>query len=132
MKDELHTLENFWEFSCCMIPPKGQGSQFLRCFKSLGLDSGPLEVEHHWLNAGRDFQFIRQHLQDARAAFFLNCMDEVSFKKWRKSNFWALFFWDQKNGSKPMFFLGDDANGDGFCENGGLVRDFLLNIYIAC
>ena len=47
--------------------------------KRFGLDSGPLEVEHHWLNAGRDFQFIRQHLQDARTAFFLNAMDEVSF-----------------------------------------------------
>eukprot|EP00434_Breviolum_minutum_P025983 symbB.v1.2.022967.t2/scaffold2072.1/size90432/5 len=34
------------------------------------------QVEHHWLNAGRDFQFIRQHLQDARTAFFLNAMDE--------------------------------------------------------
>ena len=74
--------------------------------KRFGLDSGPLEVEHHWLNAGRDFQLIRQHLQDARAAFFLNPIDEVSFKKWRKSNFWALVFWDQQKRFEAHVFLG--------------------------
>ena len=53
-------------------------------------------------------------------------------KNGENPTFGPCFFGTKKNGSKPMFFLGDDANGDGFCENGGLVGDFLLNIYIAC
>ena len=35
------------------------------------------QVEHHWLNANRDFQLIREHLRNARAAFFLKPADEV-------------------------------------------------------
>ncbi|CAK9001414.1 unnamed protein product [Durusdinium trenchii] len=34
-------------------------------------------VESHWLNTGRDFRLIRQQLQEARGAFFLNPRDEA-------------------------------------------------------
>lgn len=94
------------------------------------MGSEPLEVEHHWLNAGRDFQFIRQHLQDARAAFFLNPMDEVSFRKsWAKIQLLAPVFWDLQK--KPCFSWVMTETVMDFGENGGLVGDFLLNIYIA-
>lgn len=86
MKDELHTLENFWEFSCCMIPPKGQGSQFLRCFKSLGLDSGPLEVEHHWMLV---------------EIFSLSV--NISKMPGQRSSWIAWMRWVSKNGENPTF-----------------------------